>query len=80
MLEMTLRDEKDQFVQALLFTRSEIRMRTCSDCWDVWHVATESSCPHMFSYRVKSISSSDFENNHLPNEVRSYNWSSDDQF
>lgn len=70
-LEVWLKSAADETVGMLLFKRNEILVRTCANCWDVWYVATESSCPHMISYRAKELSNNAVDTDHrLHNEVR----------
>jgi hypothetical protein len=75
-LDFYLYGDDGSSIGLMVFALSEINVRTCVNCWDVWRIATASDCPRIFSRRVKCIGSnsvgSDFS---LPvNEVKSFLW------
>lgn len=59
----------------ILFARSVVNIKTCSNVWEQWHIATSSQFDKIISLRVKIIDTTSFDlldkGFKMPNEIRS---------
>ena len=84
-----LRDESDQdpiiqfhyncgWCDSVMFTRSEIQIKSCDNVWNIWRIAESNSYPKIISYRVKQVGTNESyklsDKFRMPNEIRSENY------
>ena len=69
-------DTDFKHIKTLCFHRSEINIKTASNVWEVWHIASCTDYPKIISYKKKTIGTNEMPNGFtLPNEIRPMNYS-----
>lgn len=69
-------DTDFKHIKTLCFSRSEINIKTASNVWEVWHIASCTDYPKIISYKKKTIGTNEMPNGFtLPNEIRPMNYS-----
>ena len=80
-IEISFTDAKgNRCNEWLLFQRSEIALKTCSNNWDIYHIAESNFWPRIISSRPKlTIQHSSKNMLHMKNEIRSTRYSVDEE-
>lgn len=62
--------------EILLFSRAEINIKTCANCWAVWRIAEANNWHQILSHKVHEVCMNDYTDDVvLPNEIRCQSYS-----